>query len=81
MIEIPAVFEDFIFYKEGSTTIQSGIQSAERRAMRKKKRFFKEQPSGIPHIIISVSHCPDSTNTTFKDVRIYEDNVKHSYDI
>lgn len=49
--------------------------------MRKKKRFFREQPSGIPHIIIKVSHCPDSTNTTFKDVRTYKDNVEHSNDL
>lgn len=32
--EISVVFEDFSLYKEGPTIIQSGIQSAGRRAMR-----------------------------------------------
>lgn len=45
------------------------------------KRFFSEQPSGVPQKTTGISHCADSTNTTFKDLRTYEDNVKHSNDL
>lgn len=41
----------------------------------------QEGQKGESHKIIRLCHCAHSTGTTFKDVRTYEDNVKHSNDL